>query len=173
MSERSRVESVFGDVQSFIDALKRLREAGLRDLETYSPVGLRGLQSLMPRRGSPVRFITLVAGFAGAALGFWMCIGSALLYSLVVGGKWPASYLPYCIIGFELTILLGGLTALFAMVALARLGPRPPEPEYDPRFQVDKFGITVFCPTDKLPSVDQLLRNAGAQEVHEHRAAEE
>jgi len=173
MSERSRVESVFGDVPSFVAALKRLREEGLRDLEIYSPVGLRGLRGLMPKTGSPVRFITLAGAIVGAALGFWMCIGSALLYGLIVGGKWPAGYLPYCVIGFELTVLFGGLTALFAMVAAARLGPRPPGAEYDPRFQVDKFGITVFCQTEQLTPVDQLLRGAGAQEVHEHRATEE
>ena len=173
MSERSRVDSVFGDVESFIAALKRLRDADVRNFTTYSPVGLRGLEGLMPRTGSPIRFITLAAGFAGAASGFWMCIGSALLYGLIVGGKWPSAYLPYCVIGFEFTVLVGGLTALFAMLALARLGPRAPEAEYDPRFQVDKFGITVFCPGDRLASMDQLLRSAGAQEAHEHRATED
>jgi molybdopterin-containing oxidoreductase family membrane subunit len=127
----------------------------------------------MPRANSPIRLITLVAGFTGAALGFWMCIGSALLYRLIVGGKWPAAYLPYCVIGFEFAVLVGGLTALFTMVAFARLGPRAPEAEYDPRFQVDKFGITVFCAGDRLDSMDRLLRSAGAQEVHEHRATEE
>jgi len=173
MSERSRVVSIFGDVQPFTGALKRLREAGLRDLTTYSPAGIRGLQPLMPKQGSPVRFITLVAAFTGAALGFWMCIGSALLYGLIVGGKWPASWLPYCVIGFELMILVGGLTALAAVLAFARLGPRPPRGAYDPRFQVDKFGIIVYCATEQLAAVDQLLRGAGAEEVHEQRAADD
>jgi hypothetical protein len=36
--------------------------------------------------------------------------------------------------------------------------------------QVDKFAIAVHCDTEQLAAVDQLLRDAGAEEVREQRA---
>ncbi len=89
----------------------------------------------------------------------------------MVGGKWPANWLPYCVIGFELTILLGGLATVAAIFALARLSPRSPREAYDPRVQVDKFAIAVHCDAEQLAAVDQLLRDAGAEEVHERTVA--
>lgn len=171
MTGRRHISSVFADMASFVTALRGLRAAGMRDLSVHSPAGLLELEPLLPRRGSPVRFFALLAGLAGCLLAFWMCSGSALLYGLIVGGKWPASILPYCVIAFELTVLLGGLTALAAVLAFARLRPAPAQPPYDPRFGEDQFGITVYCAESELPSVARLLRQAGAREVHEQRGS--
>ena len=172
MSERCGAVSVFEDVESLVRALKRLREAGQREMKVYSPVGLRELEPYLPRRGSPVRFITLAAAVAGCAGGFWMCIGSALLYGLIVGGKHPVSWLPYCIIGFEGAILVGGVTTFVAMLMLARLRPARAvrrlraTPAYDPRFGVDRYGVCVFCPPAQVATITALLWEAGAEEVH-------
>ena len=165
MNAEHRVVSVFGDVRGLAEALRRLRDLGRRDIQVYSPAGLPELDRLLPRRGSPVRFLTLAGGITGAILGFWMCIGSALLYGLIVGGKFPESVLPYCVIGFELTVLLGGLTAFFAVLGFARLFARPVPAVYDPRFGEDKFGLVVTCAPAQTASVTRLLREAGAEEV--------
>ena len=177
---RVAVVSVFRDVGAFARALKRLKELGERDLAIYSPVGLPALEPLFPKQRSPIRFVVLAAGIVGCAGAFWMCIGSALLYGLIVGGKWPASILPYCVIAFELTVLLGGLTALAAIIlavslsnrAVARLRPGRPAVAYDPRFGEDRFGLCVTCAEDQVAPLAAMLREAGAEEVHEQRAAE-
>jgi molybdopterin-containing oxidoreductase family membrane subunit len=124
-----------------------------------------GIEHLLPRRGSPVRFVTLAMGIAGAAAAFWLCIGSALIYALMVGGKQPVSILPYCVIGFELAVLLGGASTLAAVLVLARLRPLPPAAPYDPRFGEDRFGICVSCPASQASTVTQLLQEAGAEEI--------
>ena len=170
--DQARVFSVFPEMASFVGALKRLRAEGLRDFAVYSPVALPELEHLLPRRGSPVRFVVLVAAIAGCIGGFWMCIGSALLYGLIVGGKQPAAILPYCVIGFELTVLLGGLTAIVAIIAFARLRPGRPTAAYDPRFGEDQFGIAVTCGPSESARVAALLRDAGAREVNELSASD-
>jgi len=167
MTARSQVISVFSDAGAFVRALERVKEMGLRDLVVYSPVGMPAIEHLLPRRGSPIRFVVLAAAATGCALGFWMCIGSALLYGLIVGGKWPASWLPYCVIGFEATILFGGLTAIAAIIAFARLRPARTTPAYDPRFGEDRFGLYVRCPQHQTASVMSALREAGAEEIDE------
>ena len=167
----SRVISVFREASGLAAALREAKARDLGGLAVFSPVGLPAFEHLLPRRGSPIRFFVLAAGITGCILAFWMCIGSALLYGLIVGGKWPASWLPYCVIGFELTILLGGLATVAAILALGRLSPRSPRESYDPRVQVDKFAIAVCCDTEQLAAVDRLLRDAGAEEVHERTVA--
>jgi len=165
------IVAVFGDVPALATALRRLKEGGLRRLKVYSPVGLLELQALMPRRGSRIRFVTLVAGAWGMIGAFWTCIGSALLYGLIVGGKHPVSWLPYCIIGFEGTILVGGVTTFIAILMLARLRPAHATAAYDPRFGVDRYGVCVSCPAEQVQTLIALLREAGAEEVREGAAA--
>ncbi len=158
MSKPGEVLFVFSDIDRFVRALRRLRDAGHRDVRVYSPVGLPELEHLMPRRGSPVRFATLAMGLLGAAAGFWLCIGSALLYGLIVGAKPPVSILPYCVVGFELTVLVGGLGTLAAIILLARLTPVAPKEPYDAGFGEDQFGISVSCTPEQVQAVNDLLR---------------
>ena len=81
-------------------------------------------------------------GFAG---GFALAIGSALVNSLIAGGKHPVSIIPYCIVGFEGTILIGTLANLAGVLYYARLGrPRLPA-AYDASFSRDRFGLFVAC----------------------------
>jgi hypothetical protein len=114
-----------------------------------------------------VRFVTLVAGFTGCALGFWMCIASSLLYSLITGGKVPVALIPFCIVGFELTILTAGVLTLVGIMGLSRLRPQPLSADYRPEFGVDQFGITVRVGADREAEVADLLRSAGAESVDE------
>jgi hypothetical protein len=167
MSADRRVTSVFGDTGTLTRALEGLRQAGVRTFTVYSPVGLLGLEHLLPRRGSPIRFVVLVAAVLGGLIGFWASIGSAGVYALIVGGKHPASIVPYCVIGFELTILFGGIAALVAIFGFADLRPGAPAAGYDQRFEEDKFGIVVDCSPESAAAVARLLRDAGAEEVHE------
>jgi hypothetical protein len=83
-----------------------------------------------------------------------------------VGGKTIASIPPYVVIAFELTILLGALSTVGAMVLLsALLGKRGIA--YDPRYSDDQIGVFVPGGGDQ---VEQLLRSAGAVEVRREAA---
>ncbi len=164
--QTARVTSVFREASGLAAALPEARARGFDQLAVFSPVGLPSFEHLLPRRGSPIRLLVLAGGIAGCILAFWMCIGSALLYGLITGAKWPASWLPYCVIGFELTVLLGGLTAILAILGFARLRPGGEVSSYDPRFGVDRFGLTVSCSAEQVQAVVDMLRKAGAEEVH-------
>ena len=170
MSERRIVQAVFATPEDFVGGLKALREAGVTDFEAYGQTTLDAVEPLLPRKGSPVRFVTLAAGLVGCALGFWLCIGSALLYGKIVGGKPPVSLIPYCIVGFELTILFGGVLTLVGVIGLARLRPCPVPQEYVPDYSADKFGITVRPTPEQRDAVERLMKTAGAEQVSELEA---
>jgi len=162
-----RLRSAFATPEAFVAALKALRRAEIRDLEVYAPTSIAGIEELLPRRGSPLRFATLAAGLAGCAVGLWLAIGSAVMYSQIVGGKPPVSLVPFCVIAFEVTILAGGVATLLAILGLSRLRPQPLAAGYRPEFGVDQFGITVCVAADRAQEVADLLRSAGAESVDE------
>ncbi len=165
MSEGQVVKASFSDFAAFVRALEALHAAGVRDFRVYSPVGLEEYEHLLPTQGSPVRWIALAAGVVGCALGFWLCIGSAHRYDLIVGGKAVVAWVPYCVIGFELTILTGALVTLGVVSVFSRLFPRAPAAEYDPAFSSDEFGLHIPCAETEARSVTELLQSAGAKEV--------
>ncbi len=167
MSQRVRVRAVFGEPRGLEKALRELKERDLREVRVYSPVGLPEIRELLPRPTSPVRFFVLAASFSGAFLGFLMSVGSAWTYGLVVGGKHPPALTPYFVPGFEFNILLGGVTAFFLMLWLARVSPYRDDPDYDPRFNEDKYGLMVDCPPEQAAEVLAMFREVGAEEAYE------
>ena len=161
------VVGVFAHVDSTVPAIRDLRAGGFGDFTIYSPLPVEEIEEEVerPRPLSRVRLFTLIGGLTGTASGFALTIWSALKWNLVTGGKPIVSIPPFIVIAFELTILLGGLATLLALLVLGRIPRYRPSPGYDPRFTVDRFGVAVACPSDKAEAVGQLLRAAGAEEV--------
>ena len=161
------VVGVFAHVDSTVQAIRDLRARGFGDLTVYSPLPVEEIEEEVERQRplSRVRLFTLIGGLTGTASGFALTIWSALKWNLVTGGKPIVSIPPFIVIAFELTILLGGLATLLALLVLGRIPRYCPSPTYDPRFTVDHFGVAVACPSDRAEAVGQLLRAAGAEEV--------
>jgi Ni/Fe-hydrogenase subunit HybB-like protein len=160
------VLAVFTSHEALIEAVKRVRASSFRRVEAFSPFKLEEVGELLHRRGSPVRLWTLTGALSGLVGGFWLAIGSAQVNNLWVGGKFtPAAVIPYCIIAFEGTILLGALFNLAGMAFHARLG-RPALPAcYDRRFTLDRFGLFLACSPEHVEEAKGLLASSQAEEV--------
>lgn len=161
------VLGVFAHVDTTVKAIRELRAQGFTDFTVYSPVPVEEIEAVLEenRPVSPVRLFTLIGGLTGTITGFGLTIWSALKWGLVTGGKPVVSIPPFVIIAFELTILLGGLSTLLALLVLGKLPALRRSPTYDPRFTVDHFGIAVFCAADRNPAASRCLSQAGADEV--------
>ncbi len=160
------VLAVFGDADDALAALRGVWEKGRRRVEVYSPINLPEANLIMGRPKSPVRFWTLGGALSGMVGGFGLAIGAALVNSLVVGGKPPVAIIPYCIVAFEGTILLGTIGNLTGLLIHARLG-RPRLPAcYDRRFSRDKYGLLVGCGEGEAQAAAAELKDAGAEETH-------
>ena len=158
---------VFDGVDSAIEAIEKLRAAGLRTLQVFSPAPDHNLEHALHPTQSPVRIFTLVGGLTGAATGFALPSWTSLDWPLVTGGK-PALSIPaWVIIAFELTILLGALSTVLGLFISARLPQTKPQFVYDPSFSSDHFGVHVQPAAGKEEQVRSLLRDAGAVEVRE------
>ncbi|MEX2146059.1 MAG: DUF3341 domain-containing protein [Candidatus Rokuibacteriota bacterium] len=161
------VLGVFAHVDTTVRALEELKAKGYHDLTVYSPVPVHEIEDVVERDRpvSRVRLFTMIGALTGTVSGFLLTLWSSVKWDIVVGGKAAASIPPYVVIAFELTILFGGLATLIGMVVLGRLPQFRPSPSFDPRFTNDRFGVAVHCSPDRSPSVRDILRTAGAEEV--------
>lgn len=155
----------FSHLDSLLEAIARLREAGYREVQALSPVPHHAIDEALEKPASPVRVFTLIGCLLGAATGLTVTIATSLYYPLIVGGKPIVSLPPFLIIVFELTILFGGLLTLGGMLLNARLPRMRVGPAYQPRFSEDRFGLWVRCEEKDYESVARLLASAGAEEV--------
>jgi ActD protein len=170
------VLGVFAHVDTTVRALEELKAKGYHDLTVYSPVPVHEIEDVVERDRpvSRVRIFTMIGALTGTVSGFLLTLWSSLSWDsripgavagIIVGGKAPASIPPYVVIAFELTILFGGLAAVIGMLVLGRMPRFRFSPSFDPRFTNDRFGVAVHCSPDRSPSVREILRSAGAEEV--------
>ncbi|MFP8874208.1 MAG: DUF3341 domain-containing protein [Myxococcota bacterium] len=159
------VVSVFELPGNTASAVRKLKHRGFDDLTTYSPAPFRELEEAEDPRPSRVRIFTLVGGLTGVILGFALQIWMSLDWPIKIAGKNFASIPPYWIVGFELTILLGGFFTLFGLLIVGGLYPRRLDKHYSPRFSAEEIGVVVRCERRDVSEVETLLRAESAKEV--------
>ena len=100
--------ATFKDTPRFFEAVGRVREAGYRRWDTYTPFPVHGLGAQMGMSWSKVPYFTFCGGllgfFTGMLITWYM---GAFDYPLTVGGKpfWDVTF-PFPIF-YELAILFG------------------------------------------------------------------
>ncbi|MCP5069572.1 MAG: DUF3341 domain-containing protein [bacterium] len=160
------VVSIFDLPGDVVSAVTKLKKRGFDDIETYSPAPFPEIDDAVDPKPSLVRLFTLIGGLTGVVTGFWLQIWMSLDWPVKIAGKPFASIPPYVIIGFELTILFGGLLTFLGLLLVGRLYPRfALDEEYSPRFSAEEFGVVVKCADRDVAEVDALLRAESAKEV--------
>ncbi len=174
--QRSHIYGVMGEFETpekLIHAVEKVREAGYRRFEAFSPFPVEGLSHAMGLKRNMVPLITLIGGLTGGIGGFgfqyWV---AAITYPLNIGGRpfnsWPA-FIP---VTFELTILGAALSAVFGMLALNRL-PQPHHPVFNVhRFShasTDRFFVCIESRDPKFDVAEtaRVLQGLGAHHVSE------
>ena len=148
----------FDSAQDLVAAARKTHEAGYRKLDAYSPFPVEELAEAIGFHKNRVPLVTLIGaligGISGYLMQYWM---AAISYPINVGGRpfhsWPA----FIVVTFEMTILFGGIAAVFGMLALNGL-PMPYHPVFNvPRFAMatkDRFFLIVFSSDPKYNPTD-------------------
>jgi hypothetical protein len=138
---------------ALLDAARRTYEAGYRKIDAYSPFPIEGLAEEIGFHHDEVPLVVLICGILGGLSGYllqwWV---ATIAYPINVGGRPYHSWPSFIVITFEMTILFGGISALFGMLALNGL-PMPYHPVFNvPRFAMaskDRFFLIVFSSDKK------------------------
>ncbi|HTW51691.1 MAG TPA: DUF3341 domain-containing protein [Stellaceae bacterium] len=130
-----------------VSAAERLREAGVRQLEAYTPYPVEKLDEILPRPSNFLPVLVFAAGILGLIGGFLLqWIGAAVAYPLDIGGRPPASWPSFIPIAFEIAVLCAVTAGFVGFFAAARL-PQPYQPiaalpDFD-RASQDRFFLVI------------------------------
>jgi hypothetical protein len=163
------VIAAFQHIDSAVHAIEELKRHNYGDVTVYSPTPRHELEEAVSAPTSKVRLFTLFGALAGVSFGYWIMIWISDYWPIVVGGKAIASWIPYTIFGFEVMVLVGGLSTVFGMFALSRIPRLTTTVGYDPRFSHGDYGVWVATPPERAAAVAELLRRHGATEVRDER----
>lgn len=179
MAETSRVPPIYGLLaefetpQALVTAAAKVRDAGYRRIDAFSPFPIEELADAIGFRDRRLPMFVLVGGLAGMVAGlgleYWV---SAVAYPLNIGGRPYASWPSFIPVAFETTILFAAFAAVIGMLALNGL-PMPYHPVFNaPRFSAasrDRFFLVVEATDPKFDRTQtrRLFEDLHAREVTE------
>ena len=108
----------FESPEALVDAAKRVRGAGYRDLDAFTPFPVPELNPVLRLRDRRVLWLGLIGGIFGFTLALGMQIFTNFDYPINVGGRPLYALSAFMIVCFELTVLFAALTPAIGMLAL-------------------------------------------------------
>ena len=168
MSKKKFVVGCFDDEEVLFPAVKRVRQAGFKMHDIYTPYPVHGLDKAMGLRETSLHTAGFIYGITGTiiALGFmgWVFTTS---WPLNIGGK-PHFPLPAFIpVTFEFTVLCAAVGMVLTFCYLCQLSPFIRKHHFHLRATDDLFVMVIEC-TGSTTEVDAtaLLLNVGAKEIN-------
>lgn len=165
---RRSLLGLFPSADSAADAVEGLQAKNFSDREFEILSGTPYPEGAFGEKRSSHRLY--VFPFIGAAIGFTVAIllttATQVSYPLVTGGKPILSIPPMAIITYEGTMLGAIIFTVLGIIFESRL-PRAKIGLYDERITEGYVGILVTCTEDKIPSAQEVLRQAGAEDIKE------
>ncbi len=173
-----REERVFGVACSFrsvaeiFHAAERIRDAGWKKWDVYTPFPIHGMDAAMGLPRSSIPRVTLLAGITGFVTGCLLTwYTNSFDYPLIVGAKpyWSVIY-PFPVL-YECTILFAAFGTFFGQFIFNRL-PRHHHPLFDvPQFirvSDDAFMVVLEVTDPHFGNPDKaydFLASLGGQDI--------
>jgi hypothetical protein len=132
---------------ALVKAAERVRLAGYRRIDAYSPIPIEELSEALDLPRTRLPFLVLCGGILGGLAGYGLEYWSSVIeYPMNVGGRPFHSWPQFIPVTFETTVLGSALAAFIGMWALNGL-PQPYHPVFNvPAFERasrDRFFLTI------------------------------
>lgn len=167
MAKKKFVVGCFDDEAVLFPAVKKVRTAGYKIHDVYTPFAVHGLDHAMGLRETSLHTAGFIYGITGTATALssisWIFTKD---WPLNIGGK-PHFALPAWIpIMFELTVLFAAVGMVLTFCYLCQLAPFVKKHHFNARATDDLFVMVIEC-TDKTNTDDlqSFLASNGALET--------
>ena len=168
MSIKRFVVGNFDEEKVLFPAVKKVRVAGYKIHEVYTPMPIHGLDTAMGLRDTSLHtagFLYAITGTITAVSG----ISYALVYDWPInfGGK-PHFALPAWIpIIFELTVLFASVGMVLTFCYLCQMAPFVRKHHFNLRSTDDQFTMVIECTAKtNVADAQAFLKSVGAFDVH-------
>ncbi len=161
MAPEAGILAGFSDPARAAAAVRAIRAAG-QPVRVSSPAPFREVVAALGKPPSRLGWVTFAGALAGLLCGVGLTAGTSAAWPLVTGGKPILSWPPFVIVTFEVTVLVGSLVNLVALVVAGKRGGGPSAFPADRSFEGDRIG--VFVPGGGAEA-ERIFRERGAEEV--------
>jgi hypothetical protein len=174
MARKQFVVACFDDEEVLFPAVKKVRNAGYKIKDVYTPFPVHGLDHALGMRETSLHTAGFIYGITGTTTALtsmsWIFTRD---WPLNIGGK-PHLPLPAFIpITFELTVLFAAVGMVITFCYLCQLGPFVKKHHFHPRATDDLFVMVIECTSKtNVSDLKGFMQSAGAIEVEEQIAEE-
>ncbi|HKG69999.1 MAG TPA: DUF3341 domain-containing protein [Segetibacter sp.] len=167
MALKRYVVACFDDEEVLFPAVKRVRNAGYKIHDVYTPFAVHGLDHALGMRETSLHTAGFIYGLIGTTTALtgmgWVFTQD---WPMNIGGK-PNFALPAFIpIIFELTVLFSAVGMVMTFCYLCQLAPFVKKHHFHPRATDDLFVMVIECTSKtNVEDLKGFVQNAGAIEV--------
>lgn len=157
----------YANPAEFYHACEKVRDAGYKKWDSYSPFPVHGIDEAMGMPESRLPLVVGIMGLSGASIGFlfqWFI--SYELYPMVVQGKPPQAWESFAPITFEFGVIFTAFTAILTMLAFNKLPMWYHPLLKKPRFLRTSDDRFVICVETKDPNFDPTKTRALLEGAH-------
>ncbi|MEO9484919.1 MAG: DUF3341 domain-containing protein [Ekhidna sp.] len=164
------VLGVYDDEDVLMDAIKTVRESGVKIEEVYSPFPVHGIEDVLGYKRSWLSIAAFMFGITGTTLALTMMVGMmGVDWPMIIGGK---DYVPipaFIPVTFEMTVLLASFGMVGTFFVISNLKPWGKPRIYDIRITDDKHVMAIDLDSNDKSEADikKVLQGSGATEVND------
>ena len=163
---KNYILGVFDDEDVVMSAIPKIREAGTKIEEVYSPFPIHGIDDKLGIKRSKLPIAAFLFGLAGFSFAVWMqTYMLGFDWPMNIGGKPNIPFPSFVPVSFELTVLISALGMVGTFFVVSGLSPMPVE-VLDVRSTDDKFIMAIENSNIDVDAVTSLLKSNGAIEVN-------
>lgn len=163
------VLGVYDDEDVLIDAVKTVRDDGVKIEEVYSPFPVHGLEIALGYKRSWLSVAAFMFGITGTSLALTMMIGMmGVDWPMIIGGKDFVAFPAMIPVTFEMTVLFASFGMVGTFFTISNLKPWSKPKIFDIRITDDKHIMAIDLDTNDKSEADikKVLQSSGASEVN-------
>ncbi len=167
--EKHYILGVYEDEDLLLNAIKNVRNQGVKIQEVYSPFPVHGIEEALGYKRSWLSVAAFLFGITGTALALTMQSGMMTFdWPMIIGGK---DYFPlpaFIPVTFELTVLLAAFGMVGTFLVISNLKPWAKPRIYDIRITDDKHVMAIDLASNNMAEarITEIVSRSGASEVN-------